>query len=198
MLHTLANYLAGEFDNQAQAIDQPTWFVHLRLWHRPLPWKIDGNPALFAEQANVLYLDKPYRQRIVVLQPTDQPDRFRAQYYAFRQPDRVCGAGANPEILKTLSLEDLELLPGCILTVTHTHGTFKAEPEPEAKCCFQYNGQTRQVILGFEVSVDRFLSFDRGVEPDTGKLLWGAIMGAYEFRKCHDFSQDFAAAGLIG
>ncbi|HEY9664649.1 MAG TPA: chromophore lyase CpcT/CpeT [Allocoleopsis sp.] len=193
MLYTLANYLAGEFDNQAQAIDQPTWFVHLRLWHRPLPWKIDGNPALFAEQANVLYLDKPYRQRIVVLQPTDQPDRFRAQYYAFKQPDRVCGAGATPEVLKTLSLNDLELLPGCILTVTYANGTFKAEPEPDAKCCFQYNGQTRQVILGFEVSVDRFLSFDRGVEPETGKLLWGAIMGAYEFRKGQDFSQEFAA-----
>ena len=87
-------------------------------------------------------------------------------------------------------MDDLDLLPGCRLTVTHTEDRFKAEPEPDTKCCFQYDGQTRQVILGFEASADRFLSFDRGVEPDTGKVLWGAIMGAYEFRKVQDFSSE--------
>lgn len=187
---TIAQWLAGEFDNQTQALDQPTWFVHLRLWHRPLPFRIQGNVALFAEQANVLSLDNPYRQRIVTLQPTDNPDQIQAQYFAFKHYDRFKGAGANPELLESINLDDLELLPGCVLYVSRHGNGFKAEPNPDAKCCFQYDGKTRQVILGFEVSVDRFLSYDRGVDPETGKSLWGALMGAYEFQKRQDFSAE--------
>lgn len=180
---TLAQWLAGEFDNQAQALEQPAWFVHLRLWHRPLPFTIDGNPALFAEQANYLYPDNAYRQRVVVLSPIAHSHQLKAQYYAFKQPDRFKGSGANPDRLASLRLEELDLLPGCVLTVTPYPDAFKAEPEPDAKCCFQYQGETRQVILGFEVSATTFVSYDRGVDPNTGKVLWGATLGPYEFRK---------------
>lgn len=182
-LTTLADWFAGEFDNQSQAQDQPIWFVHLRLWHRPLPFRIDGNPALFCEQSNALYPDAPYRQRVVVLKPSSDPLQGQAEYKAFKQPERFKGAGANPGLLNGLTLEDLEDLPGCKLTITYQADRFKAEPEADARCCFQYNGQTRQVILGFEVTANQFWSFDRGVEPETGKLLWGAMMGAYLFQK---------------
>ncbi len=182
-----AQWLAGEFDNKVQALDQPVWFVHLRLWHRPLPMRINGNLALFAEQANVLYCDRPYRQRIAELKPTEDPQVFQAQYWAFQQPERFKGAGANPQLLEALSLEDLEALPGCLLTVRQSGIGFKAEPEIDAKCCFQYDGQTRQVVLGFEVSADRFLSYDRGVDLKTGASLWGAIMGAYDYQKLQTF-----------
>jgi hypothetical protein len=189
-LTTLAQWLAGEFDNRPQAQDQPVWFVSLRLWHRPVPILIDGHLALFCEQANTVYLDAPYRQRIVMLKPTPDSQVWQAEYRAFRQPERFKGAGANPSLLDSLRLEDLEVLPGCQLVITQQGNRFKAEPAPEAKCYFQYNGQTRQVILGFEATVNQFWSHDRGVDPDTGKLLWGAMMGAYEFHK----RQDFASA----
>jgi hypothetical protein len=189
-LNTLVQWLAGEFENQAQALDQPAWFVHLRLWHRPLPFLIAGYPALFAEQANALYLDKPYRQRVVSFRPTEQPDRLHAQYYACKQPDRWQGGGANPDRLQLLTLEDLERLPGCELTVTQQDHWFKADPDPNAQCCFQYQGETRQVILGFEVSTDTFLSYDRGVDPNTGQALWGAMMEAYRFQKRQNFGVE--------
>jgi hypothetical protein len=187
---TLAQYLAGEFDNLPQAQDQPVWFVSLRLWHRPLPMRIEGHLALFCEQANTVYLDAPYRQRIVILKPTSEPQVWQAEYRAFRQPERFKGAGANPSLLEVLQLNDLEALPGCQLVITQQGARFKAELAPEAKCYFQYNGQTRQVILGFEATADRFWSHDRGVDLDTGKLLWGAMMGAYEFDKRQDFAAD--------
>ena len=190
VLTTLAQWLAGEFDNQPQAIDQPIWFVHLRLWHRPVRLRIEGNIALFAEQANALQLDRPYRQRLAVLQPTGDPQIFRVQYWAFKQPDRFKGAGANPQRLDSLSLEDLEPLPGCTLTVTQQGDRFMAEPPTDAKCYFQYEGKTRQVMLGFEVSETQFFSRDRGVDPETGAGLWGALMGAYEYRKRQAFRWD--------
>jgi hypothetical protein len=187
---TLAQWLAGMFENQAQSHEQPAWFVNLRLWHRPLPFRIHGNLALFAEQANALYIDRPYRQRVIVLQETGQLQQFQAQYLAFKQPDRFRGAGANVDRLTTLTLDDLELLPGCVLTVTQQNGSFQAQPEPDARCYFQYDGQRRQVVLGFEVGEGWFRSFDRGVDPDTGQSLWGAIIGAYVFNKCQDFAAE--------
>ena len=74
--------------------------------------------------------------------------------------------------------------------MTQQTETFMAQPEPGAKCCFPYEGKTRQVILGFVASAVRFLSYDRGVDPDTGQALWGALMGPYEFNKCQDFAAE--------
>jgi CpeT/CpcT family (DUF1001) len=192
-LMALAQLMAGEFDNQTQAMEQPAWFVHLRLWYRPLPMRIEGNIALFAEQGNLLG-DRPYRQRVAVL--SESPEGLRVQYWGFKQPEKFLGAGANPSLLEGLTMEDLEDLPGCGLVVTATPcgylaergDGFKAEPEAGARCCFQYDGATRQVILGFEVGNGRFLSYDRGVDPETGRGLWGALMGAYEFQKIESYA----------
>jgi CpeT/CpcT family (DUF1001) len=182
---TLAQLMAGEFDNKAQSIDQPAWFVHLRLWYRPLPMRIEGNVALFAEQGNLLG-DRPYRQRVAVL--SEVGEALRVQYWGFKKPERFLGAGANPSLLEKLTLDDLEALPGCGLRVTKITGGFKGELDDGARCCFQYDGATRQVILGFEVTEGKFLSFDRGVDPETGKGLWGALMGAYEFQKVESYA----------
>jgi len=92
----LARWMAGEYDNQPQAIGQPVWFVHLRLWYRPLPQRLEGRVALFAEQANVLQLDRPYRQRVVILQETGQPQQLQAQYLALKHPEQVRGRVLTP------------------------------------------------------------------------------------------------------
>ena len=49
-LIALAQYMAGEFDNREQALAEPTWYVHLRMWQRPLPVPLFSEPsiALFA------------------------------------------------------------------------------------------------------------------------------------------------------
>jgi hypothetical protein len=36
-LTQLAHYLGGEFDNRQQSLRDPVWYLHLRLWLRPLP-----------------------------------------------------------------------------------------------------------------------------------------------------------------
>ncbi|HIK31389.1 MAG TPA: chromophore lyase CpcT/CpeT [Oscillatoriales cyanobacterium M59_W2019_021] len=182
-LQTLAQWLAGEFDNREQAFESPQWFVHLHLWHRLLPRAIDGNIALFAEQASVISQNPPYRQRILVLYPTDSSDLVLVRYWAFKHPDRVQGAGANPSLLDNISESDLEALPGCYLKAILQNDTFIAQPDEGVNCYFQYDGQQRQVVLGFESSDRTFKSFDRGVDPITQKGLWGALMGPYEFKK---------------
>lgn len=186
-LTTLAQWLVGEFENASQARAQPNWFVHIHLWHRPLPVKIDGHLAIFAEQAPIIKLDQPYRQRILVLKPSNDTHQFIGQYYGLKEPSKFRGAGANPNLLNQFSPADLIDLPGCALVITQSSGKFIAQPEPNAKCLFEYDGKTRQVVLGFDVSESELKSFDRGVDPDTGKGLWGALIGPYEYQKLHEF-----------
>jgi hypothetical protein len=202
-LLTLAHYLAGEFDNHAQAIAEPAWFVHLRLWHRPLSLFPDESLTLFAEQASVVNLAHPYRQRIMHLEAgSTDPQTLKVQYYSFKHPDAVAGAGHNPELLNSLTLEQIELLPGCVLTITCPplveSGTstaalsrFIASPPPDTLCSFRYQGETRYVSLGFEVSSTEFLSYDKGIELATGKALWGAMMGPYRYTKRESYESSY-------
>ena len=186
-LIALADYMAGEFENKAQAIADPAWYVHLRLWQKPVPLFQEDSITLFAEQANALYLDKPYRPRLMRMQVRED-GKIQVQYYIPKDFTAVRGAGANSERLQQFTPDDFELLPGCLLIVTwqqlgSNSYQFKAAIPPDAKCCFTYQGNTQQVNLGFEATAEEFLSYDKGIDMNTGAAKWGAIMGAYRFHK---------------
>jgi CpeT/CpcT family (DUF1001) len=196
LLTTLTDHLTGEFDNREQAIADPVWYVHLQLWHCRVALFAKDSVTIFAEQANVLKLDQPYRQRLLRIQETNAvPFPLRVQYYSFKNYAAVKGAGQNPALLQQITEADVELLPGCVLQIAHQQSEesdssqatrrdhFRAVPPVDACCCFSYEGETRQVSLGFEVSPGKFLSYDKGIDPNTGTALWGAIMGAYQFTK---------------
>jgi len=187
-LLTLAQYMAGEFGNSVQAISDPAWYVNLRLWQRPLPKSLLGGIAFFAEQANIINIDKPYRQRILKL--VELNGNIQVHYYAFQDPALWKGAATSPERLQKITINDLLPLPNCTLNVTYEVDGFKAELPADAKCCFSYQGETRQVSLGFATSKSTFLSYDKGIDMNTGAAIWGAIAGAYTFTKLQDFSTE--------
>lgn len=192
-LTTLADYMTGEFDNHEQAANAPVWFVHLRLWQRRVPLFTQDSITLFAEQANIVKLNQPYRQRLMRLQAVENNPQFplKVQYYRFKDPAIVQTAGQNPDLLQQIAEEQIELLSGCVLQVAHQKteqgSHFTASLVPGAGCYFPYQGEMRQVSLGFEANAKKFLSYDKGIDPNTGEALWGAIMGAYEYTKRRSF-----------
>ncbi len=151
---------------------------------------------LFAEQANVLNLDRPYRPLIIQLkQLSDNPVCLQVQYYLPKDVVGMRGAGNNRDILQQLTPAQVEFLPGCTLEVSYqNHGkndtNFKASLAPGAVCGFTYESQYYQVELGFEANSQEFLSFDKGIDPKTGKGIWGALLGPYRFVKRYDFSSE--------
>ena len=195
-LITLACYMAGEFDNQQQAIAQPVWYVHLRLWQRPVPLFTEDSLTLFAEQANIVNLDKPYRPRILRLHSSDtNPASLQVQYYMLKDTEAIRGAGRYPELLRQLTSEDIEFLPGCNLTVKQQQVTpnsyeFSASSATGTPCGFSYQGNSYQVSLGFEATAQEFRSYDKGIDPTTGKAIWGALMGPFRFTKRQDFASE--------
>lgn len=192
----LARYMAGEFDNQQQAIAQPVWYVHLRLWQRPVPLFKEDSLTLFAEQANTLYLDKPYRPRILRLSKSDNaPDSLQVQYYMLRDLEAIRGAGQHPEMLQQLTPAQIEFLPGCNLTIKYRQLAvdayeFTAASTTGTPCRFSYQGNNYQVSLGFEATPNEFRSYDKGIDSTTGKEIWGALLGPYCFHKRHDFATE--------
>ncbi len=199
-LSTLANYLIGEFENQAQAAAEPTWYVHLKLWQRLVPGlSTERVHTLFLEQASVAANKPPYRQRI--LQLSDRAGALYAQYFALAQPAKFVGAGAQPQRLEELSADDLVSLPNSEAPIQYeplgTNGyQFRAALPDGQLCSFEYGSQRRYVYLGFDVAPLKIephrpeatekielLIYDKGIDPDTGRGLWGSLMGPFRMMK---------------
>ena len=197
-LIALGSYLAGEFDNQQQALDRPIWYVHLRLWKRPVPLFTSDSITLFAEQASVVNLDKSYRPRLLRLQQNQTlPNCLQVQYYMLKDIEAFQGAGRQPELLQQLSPERIELLPDCRLNVKvdkidANSYHFSTSPATDRPCRFSYQGNTYQVYLGFEVTPDELKIYDKGIDPKTGKATWGALVAPFRFKKLQDFSAELS------
>ena len=195
-LQTLGNYLAGEFDNQQQALEQPAWYVHLRLWMRPVPIFTEDSITLYAEQASVINQGKPYRPRILRLRDRET---IEIEYYMFKDIEAVAGAGSNPEKLKQITPDKIDLLPNCTLKVSSQNmagggDRFKTTPAKETPCTFDYQGNTYQVFLGLEATAKELLTYDKGIDRTTGKGIWGALLGAYRFTKIQNFASEITTA----
>lgn len=191
-LSIINEYLAGEFENKLQAIADPAWYVNLRMWHRPLNLFPGDNITLFAEQANILKINQPYRQRLLQVTPSKADGLYKVQYYMFKNPALWRGAGSDYTILEALTPEKLDVLPGCVLTMkveTLPSNEYKliAKPIPDTRCTFDYAGNTVEVSLGFEATRTEFFSYDKGIDPTTRKATWGAILGPYRYTKLQQF-----------
>ena len=191
-LIALATYLAGEFSNQQQALRQPAWYVNLRLWIRPVPIFTDDSITLFAEQANILKLDLPYRPRILRLR---EKETIEVEFYMFKDLATARGAGQNKDLIEQITPQTIEFLPDCTLEVDNKEINsgeycFDTSPVTAEPCSVTYQGSTFQVFLGFKATANKLLTYDKGIDPKTGTGTWGALMGAYEFSKVRDFSQD--------
>ncbi|BAZ44872.1 hypothetical protein NIES4102_18890 [Chondrocystis sp. NIES-4102] len=189
-LISLATYLSGEFSNQPQALAQPAWFVNLRLWIRPVPIFTDDSITLFAEQANILKLDQPYRPRILRLR---EKEAIEIEFYMFQDLATAKGAGQNENLIRQITPDKITFLPNCTLNVstaelTNGQYSFTTTPATDKRCQVTYQGSTFEVFLGLEARADQLQIYDRGIDPQTGKGTWGALMGAYCFTKLQDFS----------
>lgn len=194
-LIALGTYLAGEFDNKEQALAEPAWYVHLRLWKRPVPLFTEDSITLFAEQASVINLDKPYRPRLFRLRQSEtDSQQLKVDYYMFKDISAVQGTGKNPNLLQQITTEQIEFLPNCSLNIKVEQllggYCFETVPINDRPCTFTYQNNTYQVALGFKVTAKELQTYDKGIDPETGKAIWGALMGAYRFTKLQDFSSE--------
>lgn len=201
-LQALVHALAGEFDNREQSLTDPAWYVHLKVWHRPVALFLEDSATFFVEQVSVASNKPPYRQRIFRLQHKETG--LSGQYYGLKDPQKFQGGAIAPEILTPLTEADLVQLPTCKLAVEvyslpNQQYRFQAALPPGTLCSFEAEGTLRYVSLGFEIgptnsvadSPIELRTHDKGIDPSTGKGLWGALMGPFCLQKVANFSCQF-------
>ncbi len=182
----LGQELAGFYDNRDQAIGDPVWYVSLQAWWRPVPLFTEDSVTLFAEQANALKPEQPYRQRLLRLHAPD--GNLTAQFYQFDRPDLVLGAGANSDLVSAIINAEIQILPTGRLSIEPTPQGFSARHPSGESCKFSFrdpqgNEKRGQVELGLSTQPGQWWSYDKGLNPETNQAIWGAMMGPYQFTK---------------
>jgi hypothetical protein len=199
----LGDCLAGVFQNREQAMADPAWFVHIRLWSHPIPLFEADSITFLLEQASASFAQAPYRQRILRLRSL--AGELTAEYYALKEPMAFQGATQNSEQLQQLTEDDLQPLSGSRLRVEvqlQPQGIrFAARHYPGEHCQFIFNGDVKWVALGFDAIAPQtphepaaFWMYDKGLDPKTGQMTWGAIHGPFQLTKVEDWSKRLIGA----
>ncbi|BAY15093.1 hypothetical protein NIES21_09080 [Anabaenopsis circularis NIES-21] len=185
---TLARWMAADFSNQAQAFENPPFYAHIRVCMRPLPLDLLSGVSFFVEQAYDYTLNDPYRLRVLKL--VNVGDRIQIENYTVKQEEKFYGASRNLELLKTLTADDLEKLPGCNMIVEWTGNSFKGTVEPGKGCIVFRKGQRTYLDSEFEIDGEKFISLDRGRDPETDEHIWGSVAGPFYFVRWASFADE--------
>ncbi|MBD2437714.1 chromophore lyase CpcT/CpeT [Nostoc sp. FACHB-110] len=185
---TLAKWMAADFSNQAQAFENPPFYAHIRVCMRPLPLELLSGVSFFVEQAYDYALNDPYRLRVLKLINTG--DRIQIENYTVKKEEQFYGASRKLELLKTLTADDLEKLPGCNMIVEWTGNSFKGQVEPGKGCIVFRKGQKTYLDSEFEIDEEKFISLDRGRDLETDEHIWGSVAGPFYFVRWASFADE--------
>lgn len=185
---TLGRWLASDFSNQPQAFENPPFFAHIRVCMRPLPWELLNGLSLYLEQAYDINLKQPYRVRVLKLVPVD--DHIEIENYEIDGEEEFYGASREVDRLKTLKREQLNKRCGCTFITHWTGKAFKGVVEPGKGCMVERKGKLTYLDSSFEIDGDRFISHDRGMDPETDEHIWGAVAGPFEFVRWASFADE--------
>ena len=185
---TLARLMAADFSNQAQAFENPPFFAHIRVCMRPLPLELLSGVSLIVEQAYDYMINSPYRLRVLKLIAAG--DRIEIENYTVKPEEQFYGASRDLNRLQTLKAENLEKLPGCNMIVEWTGSSFKGHVEPGKACMVVRKGQNTYLDSTFEIDDTKFISLDRGRDPQTDEHIWGSVAGPFHFVRWASFADE--------
>ena len=185
---TLARWMAADFSNQEQAFENPPFYAHIRVCMRPLPLEVLSGVSFLVEQAYDYTLNNPYRVRVLKL--LNRNSHIEIENYTVKEEQKFYGASRDRNRLSTLKAEDLEKLPGCNMIVEWTGSSFKGKVEPGKGCIVVRKGQTTYLDSEFEIDEEKFISLDRGRDPQTDEHIWGSVAGPFYFVRWGSFANE--------
>ena len=185
---TLARWMAADFSNQAQAFENPPFFAHIRVCMRPLPNSLLSGVSLFLEQAYDFMLNQPYRLRVLKFLVVDES--IEIENYKVKDEARFYGASRNREILQTLTLDDLDKMSGCDMSVEWTGTSYKGVIKPGKNCIVVRKDRVTYLDNSFEIDPEHLLSLDRGRDPETDELVWGSVAGPFLFSRRTSYAAE--------
>ena len=177
-----ATTLSGIFDNFEQSQQNPKDFARINIIFRPLPWHVFNGPGFYSEQHYDYAPWEPYRQGVHRL--IQQDDLFIMYNYGFANPERIAGAGRNPELLNSLDINSIKQRCGCAMHFKTIHmGHYVGSVEPGKQCFVPRDGRMTYLVSEVEVDQNNWISRDRGFDPETDQQCWGSEHGHLRFKR---------------
>lgn len=179
----LARFMSGAFSSREQA-EADADFLDIRLHMvRIWPHRADGI-WLYVEQAAAASTQRPYRQRIYRLSHLGE-DLYESRVYEFPEPLRVAGAWQQRDRLTLLVPTEIEDRQGCAILLRRLPDATFAGSTLGRLCLSSHRGAS-YATSEVRVSSSVLTSWDRGFDA-TGKQVWGAEKGGYEFTKIESY-----------
>lgn len=194
LLISLARVMAGDFSNYKQSQDNPKDYAHIRVFFRPLPWSFFSAIGFYSEQAYDYDLWTPYRQGIHRL--VDRGDHIYIENYSLQDGMLYAGAGHNRDILETISPENIARRYNCSMVFHQEGNLFRGAVEPGNKCLINRKGVETYLVSQVEITENTWISWDRGMDIETGEQIWGSAIGPLKFEKRASFADELPLSHL--
>lgn len=187
-LITLAQWMAGEFSNSQQAIENPRYYAHIHVFFRPLPFEFFSGIGFYSEQVYDYDLWSPYRQGVHRL--VDRGDDIYIENYSLQESMLYAGAARELSILKTITPDCIERRYHCSMVFKREGDRFLGSVEPGNRCIVQRHGCQTYLVSEVEVTQNTWVSLDRGMNVNTHEQVWGSEYGSLRFDKSQNFAGE--------
>ncbi|MFM7449047.1 MAG: chromophore lyase CpcT/CpeT [Leptolyngbyaceae cyanobacterium] len=187
-LITLARWMAGDFSNAKQALENSKDFAHIHVFFRPLAFDFFSGIGLYSEQVYDYDLWRPYRQGVHRL--IDQDDHIYIENYSLKNPIYYAGSGRDLNILRTITPECIERRHHCSMVFKREVDRFLGSVEPGNLCLIEKNGCQTYLDSYVEITETTWVSLDRGLDVNTHQQVWGSTFGPLRFEKQESFAHE--------
>ena len=181
----LAKWLAADWDNKQQAIEHPTFWAHIHVCFRPLPWQFLQSYSFYCESAYDYNLGAPYKTSVVEI-INDGKGNLELVSYKVKNPDEYWLGSHEPELLEPLTKEQLVKLPDECNTIygwDEQRQAYIAGIRPGNKCIIRRGGKGPETYLDSKLMLtkDMYAAWDLGRDPETHERVWGTAAGPFTF-----------------
>jgi CpeT/CpcT family (DUF1001) len=173
----LNTLLIGTFDSAAQAAANSEDYKPIQLAICQISAPTLGPRVLYVEQAMQTMLDKPYRQRLYVIEPGTDASTAVSRVLELKAPPSAVGLCAKAE-RPVFTAADAEEKVGCAVTLTWNGRDFVGSTQG-SQCPSSLRG-ARYATSEVTLNEAGLTSWDRGYD-EKGVQVWGAEKGPYLF-----------------
>ena len=188
LLYELASLMAGDFSNRQQSDADPKNYAHIRIFFRPLPWEFFSGVGFYSEQVYDYDLWSPYRQGVHRL--VDRGDYIYIENYSIEDAENYAGAGHNRDILLAIQANAIQRRHNCSMVFRKEGSMFRGSVEPGNKCLIHRKGVNTYLVSSVELTETTWISWDRGMDLNTNRQVWGSAKGPLKFTKRASFASE--------
>lgn len=177
-LELLVSWMQGSYNSYQQSLSDTNYLNIVLEMHPVWQHRTDGK-WLYVEQSVAENTSRPYRQRIYQIVAKGK-NSFESRIYTLPQPERYVGQWSNQTLFNQINPQVLTQLKGCAVTLKKNNQTFTGQTG--IKSCPSELKSAAYATSKVTITENSLSSWDQGFDQ-TGKQVWGAENGPYQFIK---------------